>query len=425
MRAVLVAIGSHGDVVPFVALAERLLAAGHEVVLVTHRSLLPAGGQGVELVGIDSDPSTLLAGPAARSLRRGDLRGLYRARALFADYLLSAGGPTADSLDGADVVVASTFAMTAVAAARDHQVPVVRAHLWPEPSSLDGPMPLLPYSWLLPGAVRRSARSVQRRGEPLLAGFERRRSGRRMRVMPTRSEGFLTTDLGSLYAYSPALVPAEVCAPAHGQAGPAARATVTGWWTPRAGGLSAQTRRLLDDPGPPWLFVGFGSMPSLQPGRLLPLVEGICRAHGLRAVVQLGSTAAVPSAPAPPGSPVRLIGPEPHDALLPRMALAVHHGGAGTTGAVCRAGIPSVVVPHMADQFYWAHRLHALGVAPVGLPSAALRAPAVAVPMLSRLVARALSPRTVARARALGDRVREEDGVGAAVRWLEDVVGRA
>jgi UDP:flavonoid glycosyltransferase YjiC (YdhE family) len=40
----------------------------------------------------------------------------------------------------------------------------------------------------------------------------------------------------------------------------------------------------------------------------------------------------------------------PHDWLFPRTAAAVHHGGAGTTAAALRAGVPSVVVPFMADQ---------------------------------------------------------------------------
>ena len=53
----------------------------------------------------------------------------------------------------------------------------------------------------------------------------------------------------------------------------------------------------------------------------------------------------------------------PHEWLFPRVAAAVHHGGAGTTAAALRAGIPSVVVPYFYDQFFWGHRLHELGVA--------------------------------------------------------------
>ncbi|RHZ68596.1 hypothetical protein Glove_294g109 [Diversispora epigaea] len=61
---------------------------------------------------------------------------------------------------------------------------------------------------------------------------------------------------------------------------------------------------------------------------------------------------------------VYLIGHVPHAWLFTRVVCVVHHGGAGTTHAVIRAGIPSVVVPHFADQPWWASILHRLGVSP-------------------------------------------------------------
>ena len=61
------------------------------------------------------------------------------------------------------------------------------------------------------------------------------------------------------------------------------------------------------------------------------------------------------------------------------MAAVVHHGGAGTTGAALRAGVPSVVIPFIADQFFWAHHLHKLGVAPPGIAHKNLTAVALGV----------------------------------------------
>jgi UDP:flavonoid glycosyltransferase YjiC (YdhE family) len=58
----------------------------------------------------------------------------------------------------------------------------------------------------------------------------------------------------------------------------------------------------------------------------------------------------------------------PHAWLFPRCAAVVHHGGAGTTAAAFRAGVPSVVVPHMADQPYWGRRVHDLGAGPRPIP---------------------------------------------------------
>jgi vancomycin aglycone glucosyltransferase len=51
-----------------------------------------------------------------------------------------------------------------------------------------------------------------------------------------------------------------------------------------------------------------------------------------------------------------------HDLLFPRVAAVVHHGGAGTTAAAARAGVPQVITPMFSDQFYWAGRIVDLGV---------------------------------------------------------------
>jgi sterol 3beta-glucosyltransferase len=58
----------------------------------------------------------------------------------------------------------------------------------------------------------------------------------------------------------------------------------------------------------------------------------------------------------------------PHSLIFPRVAVAVHHGGAGTTTAAARAGAPQVLLPHILDQYYWAHRVEALGLGPRALP---------------------------------------------------------
>ena len=50
------------------------------------------------------------------------------------------------------------------------------------------------------------------------------------------------------------------------------------------------------------------------------------------------------------------------------MAAVVHHGGAGTTAAGLLAGVPTVVVPHFADQFFWGHLIHKLGMGPNIIP---------------------------------------------------------
>lgn len=57
-----------------------------------------------------------------------------------------------------------------------------------------------------------------------------------------------------------------------------------------------------------------------------------------------------------------LVDKVPHDWLFPRIDVALHHGGAGTTGASLRAGIPTLIKPWFGDQYFWASRVQALGV---------------------------------------------------------------
>ena len=108
----------------------------------------------------------------------------------------------------------------------------------------------------------------------------------------------------------------------------------------------------------------------------------------------------------------------PHQLVLPRVAAAVHHGGAGTTTAVARAGVPQVVLPHILDQFYWAHRVAQLGLGPRALPVGLVTADILA----DRLHAAIEEPQYGARAAALAQRVGARNGAPAAVADLEQLV---
>src|SRR3712207_7698644 len=61
-----------------------------------------------------------------------------------------------------------------------------------------------------------------------------------------------------------------------------------------------------------------------------------------------------------PENVLRVAGGLPFDWLFPRVSVAVHHGGAGTTAESLNAGTPSVVVPVVPDQEFWGWRVHAL-----------------------------------------------------------------
>lgn len=164
--------------------------------------------------------------------------------------------------------------------------------------------------------------------------------------------------------------------------------------------------------GPRPVCIGFGSMVEHDQEQVTRIVVRALRATDGRAILldgwsQLGSG----------DLPDTIYSTQevPHDWLFPRLAVAVHHDGAGTTAAALRAGIPSVVVPMFGDQFFWARRVEELGAGPAPLPRRRLTAES-----LAWAVGRALSDREMEeRAGQLGGRILQEDGVGAAVRLIE------
>ncbi len=112
-------------------------------------------------------------------------------------------------------------------------------------------------------------------------------------------------------------------------------------------------------PAQPPVYVGFGSMPMHALKDAAGVILAAIRAQGRRAVLSRGWAGLVPDEGA---SDCFVIDEANHQALFPRVAAIVHHGGAGTTAAASRAGVPQVVVAQIADQPYWAGRVAALGI---------------------------------------------------------------
>jgi vancomycin aglycone glucosyltransferase len=109
--------------------------------------------------------------------------------------------------------------------------------------------------------------------------------------------------------------------------------------------------------GEPPIYLGFGSMPA--PEGVSHTLLSAARAVGRRAILSRGWAELGLIDEAPDCITVRDVS---HQALFPRVAAVVHHGGAGTTASAARAGVPQVVVPMFGDQFYWASRVRALGI---------------------------------------------------------------
>ncbi len=167
--------------------------------------------------------------------------------------------------------------------------------------------------------------------------------------------------------------------------------------------------------GPPPVYVGFGSMSARSPQQTLSIILDALKQSGQRGIILRG-WAGLRADDVPPD--VFVLYEAPHAWLLPQMSAIVHHGGSGTTGAGLRAGVPSCVVWHIGDQKYFGQRVHDLGAGP-----ALLSRPTLTAEGLASAIRQMVSDRVMqSRAAEVGERIRAEDGVAAAVqaitRWL-------
>ncbi|MEV7628128.1 nucleotide disphospho-sugar-binding domain-containing protein [Actinoplanes sp. NPDC089786] len=195
-----------------------------------------------------------------------------------------------------------------------------------------------------------------------------------------------------------------------------ARLSITGYWWPAMPAGWQPPADLLEflDAGPPPVFLGFGSNGATDQA----LIIEAARLAGVRAVVQSAR-------PSGSGTRTRIeVGEVPHEWLFPRMAAVVHHGGAGTTAAGLRAGVPTVAVPRYTDQPFWARRVHALGAGPAPVPHRLLANPprggtSPAETLAAAIRAAVTEPRYRQNARAMARRLSTEDGAAPIVNWLE------
>jgi vancomycin aglycone glucosyltransferase len=176
--------------------------------------------------------------------------------------------------------------------------------------------------------------------------------------------------------------------------------------------LPADLEAFLESGQPP-ILVGFGSMPAAaDAGRRL---IGAARAVGRRIIVSRGwaDLELIDDAP-----DCMAVGDVSHDVLFPRVAAVVHHGGAGTTAAAARAGVPQVITPMFGDQFYWASRIVDLGLGATTVYST------MTEESLTGALREGLDPAVVVRARTFAGEVCW-DGAAVAARQLEVEFGSA
>lgn len=166
--------------------------------------------------------------------------------------------------------------------------------------------------------------------------------------------------------------------------------------------------------GPPPVYIGFGSIVVDDPNALTKMIFEAVTMTGVRALVSKGwGGIGADSIGIPDG--VFMLGNCPHDWLFQHVSCVVHHGGAGTTAAGIKLGKPTVVVPFFGDQPFWGSMIARAGAGPEPVPYKKLDAESLAA-----AIRKALEPATLAKARELGESIREEQGCDAGGKSFHD-----
>jgi vancomycin aglycone glucosyltransferase len=404
MKVLLSSIGSRGDVQPILALALELRALGHNASLCVAPNFKEwVESFGLTCVPIGPDLKKLTGGSAPSKTPRPSRAQL---RQLAAHTIRGQFQVLTEAARGCDLIVgAGALQITTRSIAEALKIPYVFAVYCPVVlPSPDHPPPKMGthYSQSLPAIANRilwmrDARSWNDLFRTTL-NEERAKAG----LAPIGNvQRYVFTDRPWLAA-DPAIAPASATA--------CLQIVQTGaWLLSDRTSLPDHLESFLANGEPP-VYFGFGSMRAAE--QISRLFIEAARTLGLRSIISQGwANLSLIDA----GTDCISIGDVDHERLFTRVAATVHHGGAGATTAAARAGRAQVVVPHLYDQYYWAHRVQQLGVGVSGPTRDRLT-----VNAMVRALRDCLRPEMKARAQTLAGSIELHGARIAAERLLNE-----
>jgi UDP:flavonoid glycosyltransferase YjiC (YdhE family) len=419
LTVVILVVGSRGDVQPFIPIGLGL-AKRHRVRLATHAEFRPLVEKaGLEFFPLAGDPHELMdymvrTGGRLVPIRIDQLiEDVPRKRTVVGEILASTwractepdpGHPDAPPFE-ADLIVANPPSYGHIHCAEALDVPLHMIFTMPWTPTRMFPHPM---THLDPGGHHpvRNYLSYSVANTLMWAGvadlvneFRQDTLGLRPLELAQGTSLLDDAEVPMTYLFPESLVPRPP------DWGPYVDLTNFVFWDQAAAYTPPDDLRAFLDAGDPPVYVGFGSVVVDDPEALSRTIFAAIAAAGVRAVVSRGW--AEIGGDAPPG--VHFVSDVPHDWLFPRCRAVCHHGGAGTTAAGLRAGLPTVVVPFFGDQFFWGQVISDAGAGRT-IPADDLTAEA-----LAEALTVVLGDDVRARAAVLSDAVRAEDGVAMVV----------
>ncbi|MDR3655207.1 MAG: glycosyltransferase [Mycobacterium sp.] len=415
MKFALASHGTRGDIEPCAAVGLELQRRGHEVIMAVPANLvefvestgLAAVAYGPDFVEL-MDPALFrnswkIQNPVA--LLRKAMDPVTRGWADTNSVLTSIA-------DGADLLLTGIpYQEVAANVAEYYDIPVAALHTFPQ--RVNGhvvPIPPLPLT--VPAPLIRSGMTVASwmywRMTKQAEDAQRRELGLPKATGPS-PERMMERGALELQTYD------ELCFPEV--------AAEWGGRRPFVGALTMELTTGADDEivswiaaGTPPIYFGFGSMPVESPAEAVAMISAACAELGERALICSGAS---DFSGAPQGDHVKVVGAVNHAAVFPACRAVVHHGGAGTTSAGMRAGVPTLILWIAFDQPIWAGVVERLKV------GAGRRFSKTNRECLVADLRRILAPEYVTRAREIASRMtKPAASVTIAADLLEETARR-
>ena len=422
MNILIITLGSRGDVQPYIALGKGLQAAGHSVTLSTSSSFESfISGHGlkygymsndfIEFMDSASGKEAMESGGNATGLVKSMLQTIKKSQAIIGEILQDT-WKTAQEMQP-DLIVFHPKSVGGPHMAEKLGIPAVLALpvpvLVPTEEFIAPGFPIMKLGKWFNKLSYQLIHKGYHAYDKVVNNFRQQTLG--LEQLPKNFSPLHMTNgdpIPVLHAYSEHVWPRPQDWPE--------TAHITGYWFLENAEQWQPPAELVDflENGAPPVYVGFGSMAGRDPQRMAEIVIAALQKAGVRGIIATGwgglDASNLPES-------IFKIESVPHDWLFPRVSAVVHHGGAGTTAAGLRAGRPTIICPFLVDQPYWGARVHALGVGSQPIPQKKLNAE-----NLSAAIKQVLTDARIrADAAALGERLWAEDGVGKAVRILEEI----
>jgi UDP:flavonoid glycosyltransferase YjiC (YdhE family) len=415
--------GTKGDILPFLLLGQQLVKKGHKVTLCSSPDVL----EGVDGQGVDLCP----VGPSTETYRRlgdewmakGDFRRMSSITGEIRKALMeSMAKESYEAAAGSDLIIFKYLWVAGYSIAEKLGVPSVGVMLFPVTHTREFPCFHIgdgKYRGRLHNALLWWFDEQSILWKPQRAAANRLRTDI-LQLKPFPSSGpykrwhrrKAREGVPLLYLYSPAVLPKPADWPDHFHVVGACKNLPPDDWAP-----PEELVRFLQGGDPP-VYIGFGSAANDAERNFGVIIEAL-EISGMRGVIHQGHNG-IGVGKAVPES-VIVIEDIPHSWLFPQTAAVVHHGGAGTTMAGVQSGVPSIIVPFVIDQYSWGERIYALGVGPRPIPIKELDAKRLA----TAITEATQDERMRRRAAEMGRVLAEEDGIQAAVEFVEALVGTA